>query len=130
MLGGGAEHQRLDRRDGLVGLARHPEAEEGGALTLAQRSVPLQILPGRASSWVGFDVRGLGMVQRLGDLDDALAWAAEIALLAPLTIAGHKLTLEGGDGVAEAFAKAWASADMAEGRAAFHERRPPSFRGN
>jgi enoyl-CoA hydratase len=74
----------------------------------------------------------LGMVQRLGDLDDALAWAAEIAALAPLTIAGHKLTLEcepGDPAIAEAFARAWSSADVAEGRAAFHERRPPRFRG-
>ena len=36
----------------------------------------------------------LGLVQRLGDLDDALAWASDIAGLAPLTIAAHKLGLE------------------------------------
>jgi len=74
----------------------------------------------------------LGMVQRTGELDDALAWAAEIAALAPLTIAGHKLTLErGGDdpAVADAFARAWSSADVREGRAAFHERRKPDFTG-
>lgn len=80
----------------------------------------------------GESAHRLGMVQRLGDLDDAMAWAAEIALLAPLTIAGHKLTLghpAGDPLVAEAFAKAWASADLVEGRAAFHERRPPRFEG-
>ena len=74
----------------------------------------------------------LGMVQRTGELDDALAWAAEIAALAPLTIAGHKLTLErGGDdpAVAEAFTRAWSSADVREGRAAFHDRRKPDFTG-
>ena len=74
----------------------------------------------------------LGMVQRLGDLDAALAWAEEIAQLAPLTIAGHKLTLERGADdplVADAFATAWSSADLVEGRAAFHERRPPKFEG-
>ena len=74
----------------------------------------------------------LGMVQRLGDLDVALAWAEEIALLAPLTIAGHKLALERAADdplVAEAFARAWSSADLVEGRAAFHERRPPKFEG-
>jgi enoyl-CoA hydratase len=78
----------------------------------------------------------LGFVQRLGDLDAALAWAGEIAQLAPLTIAGHKLTLErlapapGVDPqVAEAFARAWSSDDVAEGRAAFHDRRPPKFTG-
>jgi enoyl-CoA hydratase len=78
----------------------------------------------------GESAHRLGMVQRLGDLEDAMAWAAEIARLAPLTIAGHKLTLEGGDGVAEAFARAWSSADLHEGRAAFHERRPPNFQGH
>jgi enoyl-CoA hydratase len=75
----------------------------------------------------------LGMVQRIGGLDDALAWAEEIASLAPLTIAGHKLTLErGGDdhAVADAFARAWSSADVREGRAAFHERRKPDFTGS
>jgi enoyl-CoA hydratase len=74
----------------------------------------------------------LGMVQRLGDLDAAMAWAEEIAALAPLTIAGHKLTLErpaGDPAVAEAFTRAWSSDDVAEGRAAFHERRPPRFVG-
>ncbi|MEA3056709.1 MAG: enoyl-CoA hydratase [Actinomycetota bacterium] len=75
----------------------------------------------------------LGMVQRIGDLEDALAWAAEIASLAPLTIAGHKLTLErGGDdpAVADAFTRAWTSADVREGRAAFHERRKAKFTGS
>jgi enoyl-CoA hydratase len=74
----------------------------------------------------------LGMVQRMGDLEAAIDWAAEIARLAPLTIAGHKLTLERGAGdpaVEAAFAAAWGSADVVEGRAAFHERRPPSFEG-
>jgi enoyl-CoA hydratase len=80
----------------------------------------------------GESAHRLGLVQRLGDLDVAMAWAAEIAGLAPLTIAGHKLTLERGTDdplVAEAFATAWSSADLVEGRAAFHERRPPRFEG-
>ena len=78
----------------------------------------------------------LGLAQRLGDLDVALAWAEEIAALAPLTIRGHKLMLNrietalGDDPViGEAFAQAWASADLREGIAAFHDRRPPAFRG-
>lgn len=80
----------------------------------------------------GTEAHRLGMVQRVGGLDVALAWAEEIAHLAPLTIAGHKLTLElGADDptVADAFAAAWSSSDLHEGRAAFRERRPPRFDG-
>ncbi len=71
----------------------------------------------------------LGLVQRIGDLGGALAWAEAIATLAPLTIAGHKLALnrlEAGLGehpeVAAAFRRAWDSVDLAEGMAAFRGR--------
>jgi enoyl-CoA hydratase len=77
-----------------------------------------------------------GLVHRVGGLDDALAWADDVAALAPLTVAGHKLALNrlepavGDDPeVAAAFRRAWASADLREGRAAFAERRSPTFRG-
>jgi len=78
----------------------------------------------------------IGFVHRLGALDDARAWAADIAALAPLTIAGHKLALErlapapeADPLIAEAFARAWRSQDVREGQRAFHERRPPRFEG-
>ncbi|CAN5844808.1 enoyl-CoA hydratase [soil metagenome] len=78
-----------------------------------------------------------GLVQRTGDLTDALGWADDIAELAPLTIAGHKLALNrleaavGDDPeVTEAFSRAWRSADLQEGLAAFRERRRPVFRGS
>jgi enoyl-CoA hydratase len=73
----------------------------------------------------------LGLVQRLGDLDAALAWAEEIAALAPLSIAGHKLALNGAprEEFEAAFDRAWSSEDLGEGMAAFRERRPPEFRG-
>ncbi|MEY2427047.1 MAG: enoyl-CoA hydratase [Actinomycetota bacterium] len=84
----------------------------------------------------GDDAVRLGLAQRSGDLDAALAWATEIAALAPLTIQGHKIALNrleadvGSDpAVADAFKRAWASADLREGLAAFHERRSPAFRG-
>ncbi|MBA2281286.1 MAG: enoyl-CoA hydratase/isomerase family protein [Acidimicrobiia bacterium] len=76
-----------------------------------------------------------GLVQRLGDLDAALAWAGSIAELAPLTIAAHKLGLERAGGRADdpdvdaARRRAWSSDDLQEGLAAFRERRPPHFRG-
>jgi enoyl-CoA hydratase len=78
----------------------------------------------------------LGLAQRAGDLRAAQAWAADIAALAPLTIAGHKLALNrletdlaGHADVSDAHRRAWASADVAEGMAAFQERRPPRFEG-
>ena len=78
----------------------------------------------------------LGLVNREGSLPEARAWAEQIAVLAPLTIAGHKLMLnklEPGpapdDEVAAAFARAWESEDFAEGIDAFRNRRPPTFRG-
>jgi enoyl-CoA hydratase len=77
-----------------------------------------------------------GFVHRLGGLDAALEWADEIALLAPLTIAGHKIALERSgslpahdDLVAAARDQAWASADAEEGRTAFLAKRPPRFTG-
>jgi enoyl-CoA hydratase len=77
----------------------------------------------------------LGLAHRAGGLEEALAWAAEVAALAPLTLAGFKLALgrlsEPADDplVAEAVTRAWASEDLAEGKAAFRERRAPVFRG-
>jgi enoyl-CoA hydratase len=77
----------------------------------------------------------IGLVQRLGDLAEATAWAATIADLAPLTIAAHKLGLErladraDDPDYAEARKRAWNSTDLQEGLAAFKERRKPDFKG-
>ena len=91
-----------------------------------------------AETYGGEDALRLGLVQRLGDLDEALGWADEIAALAPLTIAAHKAALNTlempvGTGdhadVQAAVARAWASKDLQEGIAAFRDRRRPHFRG-
>lgn len=72
-----------------------------------------------------------GLVDRAGTLADALAWAHEIAALAPLALAHNKLVLNGGDDAAvnASFESVWASADVREAAAARAERRPPTFTG-
>lgn len=89
-----------------------------------------------AETCSGAAAAGFGFVQRVGGVADALAWADHIAALAPLTIAGHKVGLNDAERLdgrteayAAAFARAWGSADLQEGLAAFGERRPPRFTG-
>ena len=89
-----------------------------------------------AESVSGEEAVRLGLAQRSGGLDDAMAWAEEIAALAPLTIAAHKLMLNrlepqavDAPDVDAAFGRAWRSADLQEGLVAFREKRPPVFRG-
>lgn len=101
-------------------------------LALVAGHSPARAMLLTAETFDGTAAHRIGMVSRLGDLDDALAWADDIAVLAPLTIAGHKLMLDRPDGDADvgaAYRRAWDSADLQEGMAAFRERRAPVFRG-
>lgn len=84
-----------------------------------------------AEVYRGQAAHGFGMVHRLGTPAEALEWAARIAAMAPLTIAGHKLGLNHAtsDDYGEAFSRAWSSGDLQEGMRAFRERRSPNFRG-
>lgn len=84
----------------------------------------------------GERAHALGLVHRPGSLDDALVWAGRIAELAPLTVQGLKLGLNEADPFEPttptfdaAFRTAWASADLAEGLAAFAAKRTPRFEG-
>ena len=90
-----------------------------------------------ATNYSAEDLHRMGSIHRLGDLDDALAWAHEIAKLAPLTIRGHKVALEATAGepemnafVAACRELALTSKDAQEGREAFLEKRQPKFVGS
>lgn len=75
----------------------------------------------------------VGLADRTGTLDDALAWAHEIALLAPMTLAHNKLILNGSAdddaAIENSFEAVWASADVREAALARTERRTPTFEG-
>lgn len=77
-----------------------------------------------------------GMVNRIGTVADAQAWAHEIAGLAPLALQHAKRVLND-DGAyeeqepvhKELFDRAWASQDVIEAQMARIEKRPPKFQG-
>ena len=90
-----------------------------------------------AQTYTAEQLHVTGGIHRLGGLDDAINWAHQLSLLAPLTITGHKIGLERAtpepdvDAVFEvARSAAWASADAGEGRTAFLAKRPPNFAGS
>jgi enoyl-CoA hydratase len=77
-----------------------------------------------------------GMANRIGTLDDAQAWATEIAGLAPLAIQHAKRVLNDDGSIEhpsedqkELFDRAWASQDVIEAQIARVEKRPPRFQG-
>jgi enoyl-CoA hydratase len=75
-----------------------------------------------------------GFAQR-GSLEDAVEIAKRVTTLAPLALAGSKLGLNLApnsplDAYEAAFHAAWESNDLREGRAAFAERRSPTFNGD
>jgi enoyl-CoA hydratase len=90
-----------------------------------------------AETMNGSDAHRIGLVQRIGDLDDGLEWADAMASLAPLTIRGHKIGCNEAENLVAtsttyraAWTEAWSSNDLAEGLRAFSERRSPDFAGD
>jgi enoyl-CoA hydratase len=84
----------------------------------------------------GERAHALGLVNRLGPPAEGLAWAGQLARLAPLALQGLKLGLGELDpdgpttpAYEAASTRAWASADLAEGIAAFTEKRRAVFEG-
>ncbi|MCV7280686.1 enoyl-CoA hydratase [Mycolicibacterium flavescens] len=82
------------------------------------------------------DAMQTGMANRIGTVEDAQAWAAEIAGYAPLALQHAKRVLND-DGAyedpwpehQELFDRAWASQDVIEAQVARIEKRPPNFKG-
>jgi enoyl-CoA hydratase len=76
---------------------------------------------------------GCGLADRPGTVDDATAWAQEIAAFAPLTLAHNKRVLNGSPGdeaaIEASFEHVWASADVREAQQARTEKRTPIFTG-
>jgi len=77
-----------------------------------------------------------GLVDRLGPLADAMAWAREIAEFAPLSLQYSKIALESvfepqswEIRLDELFDSCWSSEDFAESRRAHAEKRAPRFQG-
>lgn len=93
------------------------------SLLLACEQVPVELAHAR------------GLVDRLGDRAAALALAADMATMAPLTLRYNKLVLDrvdlpvGDPELDAAFEGCWASSDLREGQQARAERRAPVFTG-
>ncbi len=118
-----------------------PTAKNGMAVdawtirTLAQLAGtgPARRLMLAAASLDRDEALACGLADRAGALDDAVAWAQEIATLAPLTLAHNKLVLNGSPSddaaIAASFDAVWASEDVREAARAREEKRPPNFTG-
>ena len=123
-----------------LGLVLSPANIQRLALLVGPARARDLLMTGAALDAAAADAAGL--VHRRGDdaLAAALAWADELAALAPLTVASHKRALvllgraQGYDDATRAQVRdleeaALRSRDLQEGLAAFGEKRAPNFEG-
>jgi enoyl-CoA hydratase len=112
-----------------IGLAVDPWTVDRLA-TLVGRGTASDILIGCAEL-TGTRAHERGLVDRLGDREDALRWAAEIAEMAPLTLAYSKRAMHRPEDpeLPALFEACWASADFAESQRARQENRAAQFQG-
>lgn len=97
---------------------------------------PARLLLIAAGSLSVTEAASYGLVQRIGSVEDALEWAAQLAELAPLSVAYSKRVLNDMDDEQDRESEVYAqfkacffSEDVAEARAARSEKRTPLFRG-
>ena len=118
---------------GKLGLVVNHWTLQRLALNLGFGAARLMVLT--AETFTSDDAWRLGFTQVRGDLDAAVALARRSADLAPLSLQGSKIGLNLVERALDepefnaAFERAWNSADLAEGRLAFAERRSPVFKG-
>lgn len=103
---------------------------------LTNASVARNLLLG-AATLPSADAERVGLIGRVGGIEEATDWAREIAAMAPLSLAHSKRALEvllepnidGAAEIKELFDRCWSSDDVAEGRRARSEGRAPIFKG-
>jgi enoyl-CoA hydratase len=112
-----------------LGIAVNPWTVRRLALLCGTATAQAMLIGGESLDAAG--ALRCGLASRLGDRAAALAWARELAELAPLSLAYAKKALNRPDDpdLVKAFEACWASDDAAEGQRARAGKRPPRFQG-